>query len=94
MSDTTQKPIFKKQLRRGIAAAVFENTHNDRVYRSVNLQRSYYKDDAWHRMTLHLAHEDIPFLITALEATWDFLNANADVADVSDPHQMPASELA
>ena len=43
MSDIKQQPIFKKQLRRGIAAAVFENIHEDRIFRSVDLQRSYCK---------------------------------------------------
>ncbi len=74
MSDTRRQPIFKKQLRRGIAAAVFENMHEDRIYRSIDLQRSYYRNSQWHRMNISLSHEDIPFIIAALEATWDFLN--------------------
>ena len=76
MSDTN-KPVFKKQLRRGIATAVFERTHEDRTYRSVNLQRSYYKNEEWHRMNISLDHEDIPFMIEALKATWNFLNGEA-----------------
>ena len=43
-TSTKQHPIFKKQLPQGIAAAVFEKRVKDRVYRSVNLQRSYKKD--------------------------------------------------
>ena len=77
MSDTN-KPIFKKQLRRGIATAVFERTHEDRVYRSVSLQRSYYRNEEWHRMSISLDHEDIPFMIEALKSTWDFLNGEAE----------------
>ena len=81
MSDTKQQPVFKKQLRRGIAAAVFERTKDDRTYRSVSLQRSYRKDDEWHRMNIYLEHEDIPFMIEALQATWQFLNQDCSLAD-------------
>ena len=70
----SQKPIFKKQLRYGIASAVFERHRDGQTYRSVNLQRSYRKNDQWQRMTIYLDHEHIPFMIEALKATWDFLN--------------------
>ena len=76
-NETQQKPIFKKQLRYGIASAVFESQRDGRIYRSVNLQRSYRKNDEWHRMTIYLDHEQIPFMIEALKATWEFLNSDA-----------------
>ena len=65
-NETQQKPIFKKQLRYGIASAVFESQRDGRIYRSVNLQRSYRKNDEWHRMTIYLDHEQIPFMICLL----------------------------
>jgi hypothetical protein len=78
MTDTVQsnpvKPVFKKQLPNGVAAAVFENSRDGRIYRSVNLQRSYRKQDQWHRMSLYLDHQDIPFAIEALQAAWKYLS--------------------
>jgi hypothetical protein len=70
----TAKPIYRKQLPGGISSAVFENSRDGRVYRSVNLQRSYYRDGKWNRLSLYLDHEHIPFMIEVLEATWKFLN--------------------
>ena len=85
MSNTneTQQPIFRKQLRGGIAAAVFENEYKGRFYPSVNLQRSYFKNKDWHRSNIVLNHEDIPFAIAALELLWDYLN-NDYVAKTTD----------
>ena len=68
------KPVFRKQLPGGISAAVFENVHDGRTYRSVNLQRSYRKNGKWNRMSMYLDHEHIPFMIEVLEGTWKFLN--------------------
>ena len=70
------KPIYRKLLRGGISAAVFENTREGRTYRSVNLQRSYRKGNEWARMSIYLDHEHIPFMIEALDATWKFLNGD------------------
>ena len=70
------KPIYRKLLRGGISAAVFENTREGRTYRSVNLQRSYRKGNEWVRMSIYLDHEHIPFMIEALDATWKFLNGD------------------
>lgn len=89
MSNNANRPIFKKQLPHGIAAAVFEKHTNDRTYRSVNLQRSYKKDGKWERMTIYLNHEQIPFFIEALEATWKFLNG--ELAPVEDAQPSDAS---
>ncbi|APZ93424.1 hypothetical protein [Fuerstiella marisgermanici] len=97
MSDTKQQPVFKKQLRRGIASAVFERTKDDRTFRSVNLQRSYRKNEEWHRMNIYLEHEDIPFMIEALQATWQFLNQDlptASSAFVDSDSEMPVEALA
>ena len=76
MSESKQKPIFKKQLRYGIASAVFERHSKGTTYRSVNLHRSYRKNDEWQRMTIYLDDEHIPFMIEALKATWEFLNSD------------------
>ena len=88
------KPIYRKLLRGGISAAVFENTREGRTYRSVNLQRSYRKGNEWVRMSIYLDHEHIPFMIEALDATWKFLNGDlvpleeeSDPADSSDSQQ-------
>ena len=97
MSDTKQQPVFKKQLRRGIASAVFERPKDERTYRSVNLQRSYRKDDEWHRMNIYLEHEDIPFMIEALQATWQFLNQDspsASSASLEPDSEIPVEALA
>lgn len=93
MSETKQQPIFKKQLRRGIASAVFERTKDDRTYRSVNLQRSYRKNDEWHRMNIYLEHEDIPFMIEALQAIWQFLNQDFTVADSQESRESESEQL-
>ena len=92
MSESKQTPIFKKQLRYGIAAAVFEREHEGRIYRSVNLQRSYRKNDQWQRMTIYLDHEHIPFFIEALDATWKFLNG--DLTDVQIDEEPPQPDSA
>lgn len=67
-------PVFRKKLPHGISTAVFENEHEGRKFRSINLQRSYRKDDEWKRMSMYIDHEHIPFVIAALQATWNFLN--------------------
>ncbi len=69
-----KKPRYRKQLPNGISAAVFENTRDGRIYRSVNLQRSYKRDGKWNRMSLYLDHEHIPFVQEALQSVWQFLN--------------------
>ena len=87
------KPIYRKLLRGGISAAVFENTREGRTYRSVNLQRSYRKGNEWVRMSIYLDHEHIPFMIEALDATWKFLNG--DLLPVEDEaEQVDAVESA
>jgi len=68
------KPVFRKQLPGGIGSAVFENSYEGRTYRSVNIQRSYRKDNKWTRMSIYLDHEQIPFMIEALQSAWQFLN--------------------
>jgi hypothetical protein len=77
-SNTTKSnaklPVFRKVLPGGISAAVFENERDGRIYRSVNLQRSYRKNGEWARMSMYLDHEHIPFFIEVLEGTWKFLN--------------------
>jgi hypothetical protein len=73
MSDS-KKPIYRKVLRGGISAAVFQNEREGRSYRSVNIQRSYKKGNEWVRMSIFLDHEHIPFMIEALESCWKFLN--------------------
>lgn len=77
-SNTTKSaaklPVFRKVLPGGISAAVFENERDGRIYRSVNLQRSYRKNGEWARMSMYLDHEHIPFFIEVLEGTWRFLN--------------------
>ena len=75
-SSTAKKPVYRKQLPGGISAAVFENDREGRTYRSVNLQRSYYKNSSWQRMSLYLDHQDIPFAQEALKAVWDYLNGD------------------
>ncbi|MCA9186161.1 MAG: hypothetical protein R3E01_36180 [Pirellulaceae bacterium] len=74
MSNSQNKPVYRKVLRGGISAAVFENTHEGRTYRSVNVQRSYRKGNDWVRMSIYLDHEHIPFMQEALDAVWKFLN--------------------
>jgi hypothetical protein len=69
-----KKPVYRKVLPNNISAAVFENVRDGRTYRSINLQRSYRKDGNWNRMSLYLDHEHIPFVIEALQGTWQFLN--------------------
>lgn len=69
-----KKPVYRKILPGGISAAVFENNREGRTYRSVNLQRSYRKNDQWNRMSMYLDHEHIPFIIEVLQSTWQFLN--------------------
>lgn len=95
MSNTTttkpaaKKPVYRKILPGGISAAVFENTRDGRTYRSVNLQRSYRKNDQWNRMSMYLDHEHIPFIIEVLRSTWQFLNehpASSANAEVSQDH--------
>lgn len=71
---STAKPIFRKQLPGGISSAVFENTRDGRTYRSVNIQRAYKQNNDWKRMSLYLDHEHIPFMLEALQATWNYLN--------------------
>ena len=89
MTNTTQKPdakkpVFRKLLPNGISAAVFENTRDGRTYRSVNLQRSYRRDNQWNRMSMYLDHEHIPFVIEALQGTWQFLNNSIGVTTQAD----------
>lgn len=69
-----KKPVYRKLLPGGISAAVFENTRDGRTFRSVNLQRSYRKNEEWKRMSMYLDHENIPFVIEALQSTFQFLN--------------------
>ncbi len=82
------KPIFRKQLPGGISASVFENRHDDRSYRSINIQRAYKHNGDWKRMSLYLDHEHIPFMIEALQAAWQFLNntpaSYVEAADASE----------
>ncbi len=73
-TSTAKKPVFRKILPGGISAAVFENTRDGRTYRSVNLQRSYRKNNEWNRMSMYLDHQHIPFIIEVLQGTWQFLN--------------------
>lgn len=73
-SKQQSKPVFRKKLPNGISAAVFENEYEGRKYRSVNLQRAYRKDGNWKHMTLYLDHEHIPFVVEALQSSWQFLN--------------------
>lgn len=69
------RPIFRKKLPNGISAAVFENERDGRVFRSINLQRSYKgKDGNWARSSIYIDHEHIPFAIEALQGVWRFLN--------------------
>ncbi|MCC7336550.1 MAG: hypothetical protein IT422_15780 [Pirellulaceae bacterium] len=83
---TKAKPVYRKLLPNGISTAVFENEYEGRKYRSVNLQRSYKKDGQWKRMSMYIDHEHIPFVIEALQGTWNFLNSSA-------PSQVEADEL-
>ncbi|MCA9194594.1 MAG: hypothetical protein KDB03_22640 [Planctomycetales bacterium] len=78
------KPVFRKLLPNGISAAVFENEYEGRTYRSVNLQRSYRKDGEWKRMSMYIDHEHIPFLIEALQGTWNFLNSSPVAQSVAE----------
>ena len=78
MTNTKPKPIFKKRMRRGIASAVFENTLDGISIPNVNLQRSYRKNGEWKQQTIYLDHEDIPFMIECLNATWEFMNQRND----------------
>lgn len=74
-TNNQSRPIYQKRLPGGISSAVFQNTREDgRVRRSVNVQRSYRKGDQWVRMGIYLDHEQIPFLIEALQGAWQFLN--------------------
>jgi hypothetical protein len=70
----TNKPVFRKKLPGGISTAVFEHERDGKTYRSVNLQRSYKQKGEWKRMSIYLDHADIPFMIEALQGTWQFLN--------------------
>ncbi|MCA9215590.1 MAG: hypothetical protein KDB27_21140 [Planctomycetales bacterium] len=78
MSDSNtqnnKKPVFRKRLPGGISAAVFENSHDGRTYRSINVQRSYRKNGKWHTMGMYLDHENIPFMIEVLQGTLRYLN--------------------
>lgn len=99
MSNSKSKPIYRKVLRGGVSAAVFENTHKDRTYRSVNIQRSYRKGNEWVRMSIYLDHEHIPFMQEALDSVWKFLNneinyGEAAIADEEQPHIEEAEQAA
>ena len=77
MTNTKPQPIFKKQLRGGIAMAIFEQTTAEgRSYPSINLQRSYFskKQNDWVRMNIFVEHQQIPLAQEALKAAWDYLN--------------------
>lgn len=79
MSQTKQQPIFKKQLRGGIALAIFEHsTAEGRSYPSVNLQRSYFskKKNDWVRMNIIIEHQQIPLAQAVLAEAWDYLNGD------------------
>ncbi|GAB5407249.1 MAG: hypothetical protein Aurels2KO_54800 [Aureliella sp.] len=76
-TETGKKPIYRKSLPHGIGTAVFENEYDGRTFRSITLQRSYKKDDEWKRSSMFLDHDHIPFVIEALNATWDFLNSSS-----------------
>lgn len=78
-TNTSKKPVYRKQLPGGISAAVFEKVHDGKVYRSVNIQRSYLKDKEWQRMSIYLDHQDIPFMQEALNAAWNYLNNNLGI---------------
>ena len=91
-AQTKSKPIFRKQLPGGIGSAVFENTYDGRTYRSVNIQRSYRKGDEWKRMGIYLDHEQIPFMIEALQSAWQFMNDYP--ATRSDEHDQATNESA
>lgn len=69
-----QRPVYRKMLPGGVSSAVFENQRDGRVYRSINLQRSYRKDNEWKRMGIYFDHEDLPFAIEALSGALTFLN--------------------
>lgn len=91
MSNTTSKPIFKKQLGFGIAAAVFETTRDGHISRSVNLQKSYRKNGEWTRHNIYIDHQHIPFMIEALTATWNFLNGDATTLPNTDGESTPTA---
>ncbi len=79
MTNSKQQPIFKKQLRGGIALAIFEQTTKEgRSYPSINLQRSYFskKENDWVRMNIFVEHQQIPLAQEALKAAWDYLNGD------------------
>lgn len=84
-----KKPVFRKILPGGISAAVFENQHDGRTYRSVNIQRSYRKNGQWNRMSMYLDHEHIPFMIEVLQGTWQFLNSTSPVSDTESVAEGP-----
>ena len=85
------KPVFRKLLPHGISAAVFENEHEGRTYRSINLQRSYRKGNDWKRMTMYIDHDHIPFVIEALQGTWQFLNGEY-ATPASEPEAEPEDQ--
>lgn len=85
------KPVYRKILRGGISAAVFENTRDERTYRSINLQRSYKQNGKWNRMSIYLDHEHIPFMIEALNATWNSLN-EYPVNAINDPDELDSGD--
>ena len=79
MSNTKQQPIFKKQLRGGIALAIFEQTTAEgRTYPSINLQRSRFskKENDWVRQNIFVEHQQIPLVQEALKAGWEYLNGD------------------
>lgn len=93
-SNNTIQPIFKKQLRYGIAVAVFETARDGIITRSVNVQKSYKRNGEWTRHNLYLDHHHLPFMIEALTSTWDFMNeTTASSAQSSQTHQVHDSQV-
>ena len=88
-------PVFRKKLPFGISSAVFENEYEGRTYRSVNIQRSYRKNNQWTRMSMYLDHEHIPFMIEVLQGTWEFLNAypaSSNIGSEAEPIDTPTED--
>ena len=85
-NNQTNKPIYRKLLRGGISAAVFEHERDGSTYRSVNVQRSYRHKGEWKRMNIYLDHEHIPFMQEALQSVWQFLNNELPYGDSPNEH--------
>ena len=90
---TPKQPVFRKKLPGGISSAVFENEHDGRTYRSINIQRSYKKNGEWTRMSMYLDHEHIPFMIELLKGTWQFLN-ESPISSTGNTEGVPVEDQA